>query len=424
MSTENVWSGSNGNLSTVPFVFNNQTHYQTDAFGNELSVNPLPEFGFNSERMDSETGLQYLGARYYDPSIGRFTQEDPIRWGTNWYSYCGSDPVNNIDPSGLKEVRFQDYVQSLGGRVNWSERCYCPEHQGEIYYAFVDFNDQCEGETFYNKPAREVDNRVSVRDGVWYIDDSHINDLYYQTFGFYPPSNSPEYNISMGKPSVPWYNWAIGGASIVGGTVLLFVPGGQIFGVGLLVSGGSSMTSNILSASGVNSKTVSQVSSGLNIAGGTVLLFTPFAPVGASMIGSGVGSFGGGYFNEKVLGGSYEFGSMIGGIGGGIAGGQIYNGLHFSNIAKQGILIGKDGAFQSEATARGLAYYNGMPGYNAISKISPAAAQQLGWANNYEYVNSVMKYGGTIYDLGGPLTGSYGKEVLLVNGYQYLVKLY
>ena len=32
--------------------------------------------------------------------MGRFTQEDPIRDGRNWYSYCDSNPVNNIDPSG------------------------------------------------------------------------------------------------------------------------------------------------------------------------------------------------------------------------------------------------------------------------------------------------------------------------------------
>lgn len=32
--------------------------------------------------------------------MGRFTKEDPIRDGRNWYSYCDSNPVNAIDPSG------------------------------------------------------------------------------------------------------------------------------------------------------------------------------------------------------------------------------------------------------------------------------------------------------------------------------------
>ena len=48
-----------------------------------------------------ESGYTYLRARYYDPSIGRFISEDPIFDGDNWYAYCGNDPINYIDPSGL-----------------------------------------------------------------------------------------------------------------------------------------------------------------------------------------------------------------------------------------------------------------------------------------------------------------------------------
>ena len=46
------------------------------------------------------SGTIYLRARYYNSDLGRFTQEDPIRDGRNWYSYCDSNPVNAIDPSG------------------------------------------------------------------------------------------------------------------------------------------------------------------------------------------------------------------------------------------------------------------------------------------------------------------------------------
>lgn len=49
---------------------------------------------------DSDTGLIYMRARYYDPAIGRFINEDPICSGKNWYTYAGNNPVNNTDYSG------------------------------------------------------------------------------------------------------------------------------------------------------------------------------------------------------------------------------------------------------------------------------------------------------------------------------------
>ncbi|WP_437060710.1 RHS repeat-associated core domain-containing protein [Streptomyces sp. enrichment culture] len=42
-----------------------------------------------------------MGHRYYDPTIGRFTQPGPAGQETNLYLYANGDPVNNTDPSGL-----------------------------------------------------------------------------------------------------------------------------------------------------------------------------------------------------------------------------------------------------------------------------------------------------------------------------------
>ncbi|MBS7705573.1 RHS repeat-associated core domain-containing protein [Chelatococcus asaccharovorans] len=60
---------------------------------------------FIGERQDSETGLLYLNARFYDPALGRFISPD---WylptdpgvGTNRYAYAFNDPINKSDPNG------------------------------------------------------------------------------------------------------------------------------------------------------------------------------------------------------------------------------------------------------------------------------------------------------------------------------------
>jgi len=50
---------------------------------------------------DASTGLIYMRARYYDPSVGRFVSEDPKGQGLNWFAYCANDPVNLTDNTGL-----------------------------------------------------------------------------------------------------------------------------------------------------------------------------------------------------------------------------------------------------------------------------------------------------------------------------------
>jgi RHS repeat-associated protein len=80
--------------------------YEYSAYGQVAASDPnftANPYLFTGRRFDYETGLYYYRARYYNPYIGRFVQTDPIGYGDgiNWYAYCGNNPLNFIDPSGL-----------------------------------------------------------------------------------------------------------------------------------------------------------------------------------------------------------------------------------------------------------------------------------------------------------------------------------
>ncbi len=64
-------------------------------------------FGYGLKEMDREfgVGLQYHGARFYEPIVGRFTSVDPIYDYHNPYTYCRNNPIKYIDPSGMAVVK-------------------------------------------------------------------------------------------------------------------------------------------------------------------------------------------------------------------------------------------------------------------------------------------------------------------------------
>jgi RHS repeat-associated protein len=71
------------------------------------NANPAPEFGNRGflGKYEDATGLDHLGARYYDPAAGLFTSPDPLMDRSastlSAYLYAGANPVAFSDPSGL-----------------------------------------------------------------------------------------------------------------------------------------------------------------------------------------------------------------------------------------------------------------------------------------------------------------------------------
>jgi len=114
--------------------------YAYDVFGNlsGSTGNLTNPFRYTGREFDSETGLYFYRARYYDSKGGRFTSEDPLRFklGPNFYAYVANDPVGHIDPSGL---------------------CPCGYHRVRLYY----------GPHFY------IDGRDWGPDYHWYRQDSN-----------------------------------------------------------------------------------------------------------------------------------------------------------------------------------------------------------------------------------------------------------
>ena len=77
--------------------------YQYDAFGIPLETTEQlnNRIRYTGQQYDELTEQYYLRARYYNPVLGRFMQEDVYQGdGLNLYAYCGNNPVVYDDPSG------------------------------------------------------------------------------------------------------------------------------------------------------------------------------------------------------------------------------------------------------------------------------------------------------------------------------------
>ncbi|HED40876.1 MAG TPA: RHS repeat-associated core domain-containing protein [Chromatiales bacterium] len=177
-----------------------RNEYDYDTFGTRSNVKTASSgsnqhFGYTGEMMDAESGLLYLRARYYDPSIGRFISADPYLGRLaqpvtqNRYIYVHNNPLLYSDPSGMLVPAVPALVIGGAALVHWA-RNYWNEPVSDI----SDVNEWTQSipdESIYHTmgPGNESNRKFVSPDGrseaVFDIDDNLVTD----------PGNAGTFNI-------------------------------------------------------------------------------------------------------------------------------------------------------------------------------------------------------------------------------------
>ena len=109
-------------------VWGNHTCIIDNYYMGLANLNPLRYRGYF---YDEETGFYYLQSRYYDPEVGRFISSDGYVstgqgvLGYNPFVYCGNNPVNRSDPSGLFWKEIGNFFSKVwGGIKTWAKNTF------------------------------------------------------------------------------------------------------------------------------------------------------------------------------------------------------------------------------------------------------------------------------------------------------------
>ncbi|MFI6503919.1 RHS repeat-associated core domain-containing protein [Nonomuraea typhae] len=114
---------------------------------------PFTDLGFLGKTRDASSGLNLLGARFYDPGLGRFISPDPVLdlrtpRLANPYGYAGNNPVGLSDPSGLKPDNCEPGSKSFNECMTNERYDACVRKMGK---------DNCDRRELEAQVQRELD---------------------------------------------------------------------------------------------------------------------------------------------------------------------------------------------------------------------------------------------------------------------------
>ena len=181
-----------------------------------LNTNP---FRYRGYYYDNETGLYYLNARYYDPSIGRFISPDVLTIldetkgqinGLNLYMYCNNNPIMYVDPSGC--LAFFIITAIIGAVIGFGTALY------------IDYKD--DGQIFNGS--------VKLYE---YLGTTILGGLIGAGLGAFAGMS-----FAISIPTFGWMNAGGALALCIKGTATLTITGSQVLtGIGALTLAGSMM---------------------------------------------------------------------------------------------------------------------------------------------------------------------------------------
>ncbi|XZE43940.1 RHS repeat domain-containing protein [Pirellulaceae bacterium SH467] len=133
-------------------------------------------FGYTGRDWDSDIGMQYNRARWYDPQTGRWLSQDPIGFAAgdaNLYRYVGNHPSYANDPSGLQEPlhpislpnQHSPYVKNAFGE--WVENTW---YNGRNRPSLLDWIQAQEKNSKFSRPYSESGYCEMGPETQWHID--------------------------------------------------------------------------------------------------------------------------------------------------------------------------------------------------------------------------------------------------------------